>query len=406
VTRVLGLLVHNWPLKLAAIGLATLLYGGLVLSQSSATLTGIVPVDVRDQPDDTFLLTTIRPVTEIRYFSPSNVRPISSDFEAWIDLSDVPPGSGPQSVPIQLRSVDERVRVYGFEPQVVTVDLDQIDRKTVPVQVDRGEAPANLELGAVTVDPTEVRVVGPRSVISRVVAARARVIIQPSGIDVDQDVELVAIDSVGDAVPQVDLEPPTARVTIPIFTDRQSRTLPVSPQISGSPAAGFELASASVEPRFITVEGDVDQLEALLSVDTAPISVSGISTSRTLEVGLALPTGVVALDAQTVTVSIGVRAVTATRSFEVGVRTIGARGDLVYEVAVDRVLITVGGSPADLDRLIGATLTVDLDVSTLGPGTTDVAITAALPTGVTLVAASPPSVAVTVTGRPTPTPST
>ena len=45
-TRVLGVLFHNWPLKLAAIGLATLLYGGLVLSQSTATLTGVVPVEV------------------------------------------------------------------------------------------------------------------------------------------------------------------------------------------------------------------------------------------------------------------------------------------------------------------------------------------------------------------------
>ena len=43
VTRLLGIIVHNWPLKLAAIGLATLLYGGLVLSQSTATLTGVGP---------------------------------------------------------------------------------------------------------------------------------------------------------------------------------------------------------------------------------------------------------------------------------------------------------------------------------------------------------------------------
>ena len=40
-----SLVVHNWPLKLAAVGLATLLYGGLVLSQSTATLTGVVPVE-------------------------------------------------------------------------------------------------------------------------------------------------------------------------------------------------------------------------------------------------------------------------------------------------------------------------------------------------------------------------
>jgi YbbR domain-containing protein len=405
VTRVLGVLIHNWPLKLAAIGLATLLYGGLVLSQSSATLTGVVPVTPREQPPDTFLLTTLRPVTEIRYFTPSDVRPISSDFEAWVDLSDVAPGSGRRSVPIQLRSIDPRVRVLDFEPQTVTIELDRVAQKTVSVQVERGEVPVNMSVGPMTVDPAQVRVVGPASVLARVVAAQATVIVQPSGIDVDQDVELVPIDDVGDAVAQVRLEPATARVTIPIFSDRQTRQLPVTPQFTGSPAAGFEQSTVTVEPRFITVEGDVDELAALGRVDTVPIPITGLSASRTFEVALALPTGVVALDAQEVTVSVGISALTATRSFEVGLRMIGVQPDLAYRASVDRVLITVGGSTADLDRLIGATLAVDLDVTTLGPGTTDVTVTAALPPGVSLVVASPPRVQVVVTARPTPPPS-
>ncbi len=404
-TRVLGVLIHNWPLKLAAIGLATLLYGGLVLSQSSATLTGVVPVTPREQPDDTFLLTTLRPVTEIRYFTPSDVRPISSDFEAWVDLSDVAPGSGRRSVPIQLRSIDPRVRVLDFEPQNVTIELDQVAQKTVSVQVERGEIPVNMSVGPVTVDPPEVRVVGPASVLTRVVSAQATVVVQPSGIDVDQDVELVPIDDVGDAVGQVRLEPATARVTIPIFSDRETRQLPVRPLITGSPPAGFDLVAPTVEPRFITVEGDADELAALTFVDTQPIPVTGFSTSRTLEVGLALPNGVVALEVQEVTVTIGVRAVTGTRTFEVGMRLIGVQPDLSYKVAVDRVLITVGGSTPDLDRLIGATLAVDLDVTTLGPGTTDVTVSAALPPGLSLVSASPPRVQVAVTARPTPPPS-
>jgi YbbR domain-containing protein len=404
VTRLLGIIVHNWPLKLAAIGLATLLYGGLVLSQSTATLTGVVPVDVREQPPDTQLLETLRPVTEIRYVSPSGARPIESDFEAWVDLSDVTPGTGPVSVPVQLQSVDPRVRVVDFQPQVVTVELDIVDRRTVPVEVEHGEVPANVKLGTITVEPAEVEVVGPASVISRVVAARANVIIQSSGIDVDQNVELVPVDDVGDAVAQVDLDPPAARVSIPVSSDSQTRTLPVSPQVTGSPAAGFEISSVTVEPAIITVEGDIDDLEALASIDTEPISVVGFSTSETVDAGLALPTGVVALDAEQVRVTVGIRAVTATRSFEVGVRMVGAQPDMTYSAAVDRVLITVGGSPADLDRLNGATLAVDLDVSALAPGTTDVPVTAALPAGVTLVAATPSAVAVTVTALPSPSP--
>ena len=43
VRRILGRLFNNWPLKVAAVGLATLLYGGLVLSQNTQTYTGVDP---------------------------------------------------------------------------------------------------------------------------------------------------------------------------------------------------------------------------------------------------------------------------------------------------------------------------------------------------------------------------
>ena len=395
-TRLLNVLVHNWPLKLAAVGLATLLYGGLVLSQSSATLTGVVPVDIRNQPDNTFLLNTIRPITEISYFSPSGVQPIASDFEAWVDLADIDPGGGPRSVTVQLRSIDPRVTVRGYQPEIVTVDLDRVARKSVDVSVERGDVPANLEVGTTTVTPAQVQVIGPASVINRVVNARASVVIQPSGINVDQDVEVVPVDELGNAVSQVELAPPTVRVKIPVFSDRQSKTLAISPQISGTPAAGFELAAATAKPTFVTVEGDIDELEKLLTIDTAPISVSGYSSSQTVTAPLVLPTGVSALDVQNVEVSIVVRAVTASRTFEVGLRIVGAQPGMTYTTAVDRVMITVGGGVADLDRLLGSTLAVDLDVTRLGPGTTDVTAAVDLPAGVTLVAANPAKVAVTV----------
>ena len=59
---------------------------------------------------------------------------------------------------------------------------------------------------------------------------------------------------------------------------------------------------------------------------------------------------------------------TATRTFEVGLDLIGARPDRTYSTSTDRVLITLGGSVADLDRLEGATLLATLDVADLEPG--------------------------------------
>jgi len=274
--------------------------------------------------------------------------------------------------------------------------MDALETRTVPVVVERGATPEGLDIGDTTVDPTEVQVSGPSSVIEQVVAARADVTIQPGGIDVDQDVRLVPVDQLGNVVSPVDVSPSTARVKIPVFTDRQSRTLPVTPVVTGSPAAGFEISSVTVEPSVVTVEGDADQLAQLESIDTAPISVNGLSSEQTSEVELAMPSGVVPLDQVSVSVTIKLRSVTATRNFEVGLELTGADPDLRYAASVDRVVITVGGSIADLDRLVGGTLVATLDVTDLPVGDHDLPVTADLPAGVTLVASTPATVTVTV----------
>ena len=406
-TRILTLLVRNWPLKLAAVGLATLLYGGLVVSRSTTTLNDIViPVETVGQPADSFLLTSIDPVTEIRYFGPPGARPRSSDFAASIDLSGIQPGSGPQRVRVQVISIDTRIRIVGVQPDQVTVNLDIVGRKAIGVVIEHAPAPEGLELGDESATPDTVEVFGPASVIERVVAARASVIIQESGIDLDQDVELVPVDDLGEAVAMVDVEPRTSHVTIPVFSDRETRTLPVNPVVTGDPAAGFEVGSVTVDPPVMLVEGDADQLAELVRVDTQPIPMTGVSSDRTVNVGLDLPTGVLAVGDDEVRVTITLRPVTATRTFSAGFRLIGAGRGLSYAVDADRILVTIGGSVADLDRLSGTALVVDIDVTGLQPGTEIINVRMDLPTGTTLVSASPQNVSVTITATtPSPTPS-
>jgi YbbR domain-containing protein len=396
VRRFVARVFHNWPLKLAAIGLATLMYGGLVLSQSTQTYSGVIPVTATGQPADTVRLTPLDPVQVIRYFAPAGVPVTSSSFVATVNLADVDPKAGPVNVHIDVTAPDARIRVLGYEPQFMSVQLDPLDQKSVPVQVERGVVPGGLDLGQTTIDPATVTVSGPQSNVSQVVAVRADVQIQPSGIDVDQDVQLVPIDGLGNAVRTIDVTPSTARVTIPVFSDRQTRSLPVNPILNGVPAAGFEIAAVTINPPIALVEGDADQLAQLVSVDTAPIPMTGVSADLTVESKLALPTGIVAVGNDAIRVSIRLRQVTATRTFSAGLRLVGTRRDLTYEISTDRVIVTLGGSSSDLDRLAGAGLVVDLDVSGLGPGTVDVPVSIDLPTGPQLVASNPGMVSVTI----------
>ena len=403
--RFLGRLVHNWPLKLAAVGLATLLYGGLVVSQSTKTLPNLaIPIDLVGEPADAFMLTTIDPVSEIRYFAPPGPPPLATDFEASINLSNIVPGSGPQQVQVRVTTIDSRITIVGVVPGRVTVNLDRVAQKMVDVVVDHGPTPPGLELGQATVEPRQVQVSGAASLIEHVVAVRASVVIESSGIDVDRDFELVPVDEFGEAVGQMDIEPKSAHVTIPVFSDRETRTLPVNPVVTGDPATGFEIASVTVDPPVMLVEGDADQLAELVRVDTAQIPMTGVSSDLVVAVGLDLPTGVLAVGDDQITVTVTLRPVTATRTFNAGVRLIGAGRGLSYSVDTDRILVTVGGSVAALDRLSGTILVVDLDVAGLEPGTVSVPVTLDLPTGTTLVSASPSSVNVTITGPP-PSPS-
>ena len=396
--RTLRRIVHNWPLKLAAVGLATLMYGGLAVSQNTQLFQGDVPVRVVNQPDGTVRLTSPESVTQIRYFAPSGVPVATSTFSATVDLSGVQSTGGVASVRIQVTSVDGRVRVLGYEPAFASIQLDLLVSEVVPVKAEHGTVPDGLTLGDTKIDPPSVVITGPKSVVGKVVVVRADVQIQPNGIDVDQEVKLVPVDSLGNEMSPVDVTPATARIVIPVFSDRQTRTLPVNVILTGTPAAGFEIASITFQPLAVAVAGDADQLAQLVQVDTEPVSLTGVSSDLTTSVRLALPTGIVPVAKDVVVVTIKLRPVTATRTFNAGIRLVGARSDLTYDVAVDHVLVTIGGSVAELDRLSGSSLVVNVDVIGLTSGSTDLVVTANLPAGTTLVAASPAKVRVTVTG--------
>jgi YbbR domain-containing protein len=404
--RALAFVFHNWPLKLAAIVLATLLYAGFVVSQDSNVYPGPVRVGLVNQPSGTVLINDLRDVEQIRYIAPADLgRLTAEDFRATVDLANVTPDGSPASVRVIVVAVDPRVTILDFRPQSIQVTLDQRVPKVVDVVVDRGSPPAGLDIGEVTVDPSEVTVTGPSANVNRVVAARASAPIDGSGIDVDREVEVDAIDAAGEIVTGVDIEPRTVHVTIPIFTDKQSRTVPVNPMVAGTPAAGFRIAAIEVEPLVVSIEGDADQLAELVRADTEPVGVFGATSDVEMTVVLALPPGVLPLGSASVKVTVRIEPVTETRTFRAGLRLDGARPGFRYSAELDPILLTLFGSVADLDVLASAPIVIGLNVSALGPGTHEVPVVPSVPSGVTVAAISVETVTVTVREPPTPTPS-
>ncbi len=402
--RAAAFVTHNWPLKLAALVVATMLYAGLVVSRDSSTYPGPIRVEWINQPSGSVITNVLRDVEQVRYLAPADAgRLTASDFRATIDLANVKPDGVPVSVQVNLQPIDPRVTIIEVRPQAIQVVLDQVISKTVDVAVDRGTPPAGLDIGTTVVDPTRVTVVGPSMAVNQVVAVRASTPIDASGLDIDREVQPVAIDAAGEVITGVNIEPRTVHVTIPIYTNKQSRTLPINPIVTGTPAAGFRIASIDVSPLVISVEGDQNRLVPLVRADTQPIPVFGATSDVSATVALALPTGVVPIGDGTVAVTVRIEAVTETRTYAAGVRLDGRQPGFDYVVAPDRVVLTLYGSIAVLDRLGSAPIVVGLNVSALGLGTHQVPVIPALPSGVTIAALSPQTVTVTVTTPVTPT---
>ena len=234
VRRILGVIVHNWPLKLAAIGLATLLYGGLVLSQNTQTFTARSRSAYVNQPADTVVLpSTPAPVTR----SATSPRPASRSRPARSWRRSTWPAStakaGVVERPDRRHAVDPRIRVLGYDPAVRdrparrAQDQGRAGQGRPRRRPRRADArrddgrPDDRHRLRRRVDRRQVARSGPTSPSSR------------RGIDVDQDVR---------SSPSTSSATPSARSTsrrrppassIPVFSDRQSRTLPVNPIITG-----------------------------------------------------------------------------------------------------------------------------------------------------------------------------
>lgn len=406
-SRILRALVYNWPLKLLAILLASLLYAGLVVSQSSFEIPTAIAIRPINQPLDATILNNLGSVSRIRYVSngDAGAAPTADTFQATIDLEGVNPAAGSTYVKVDVSSNDPRFLVISYEPPGINVQLDPTKTFDVPVTVDKGTPPDNLDIRPAELSTRTVKVSGPESIVKFVVAARADVVIDPAGVFIDRDVPLIPVDQAGKRVSQVRVDPATVRVRIAVYTDSKTKALAVKPNVTGTAPSGYAISSITVTPPVISVEGDAADIAGLVQVETEPIPLGSATDTIEVDAKLALPANVLPLGLSTVHVTITLRAETGTRTFDAAVVLNGRQPGLDYRIPTGVVQVVIGGPVADLDRLDGSQFTVAVDVTGLAPGTHQLAPVPNLQAGLRLLTVDPATVTVTITPQGSPAPS-
>ena len=393
-------LFDDWPVKLAAVGLAVVLYAGVALSENTRSWGGDVPIDVLRAPPGGALLEQPGSVTQISYRAPIEAigQVTAGSFRASIDLSRIEPRADaePVSVPIELMSVDPRVRIVDYSPRNVNIRVDDVVTRGIPVTIETGPIPDGIEVGPVTVEPARVFVRGASSRISNVRAAIGRVGVDASGLNIDQDVVVDAYDDADAVVPGIEIDPTSVRVRADVAKRLGYVTLPVSPDLVGEPRPGLRISSVHVTPSTVTVGGEDAALRTLSMLQTEPIDVAGIDGPRETEAGLRLPPEVTVDGEPRVQVSIEVAPDAGSRTVELGAALTGARPEVTYHIEDPEVSVVLGGTIDALDALDAAGLVANVPVEGLESGTHEVAPVLELPDGVEVLGMTPERVRVTV----------
>jgi YbbR domain-containing protein len=408
-----GFLLRNWHLKLSAVLLATVLYTGLVFSGSFSERTIDVRIDDINQPNSSQVLSGDFGTVNVRYRTSNELSDTigAQAFVATVDLSQYDMGRAPepQVLDVVVGALPEGIEILSIEPRTVRVAIDHVETRTIPVEVDPGVVPDGLEIDDPVLSQDEVQVRGASSVVGLIDRALARIRIDASGIDFNEPVNLVAVDVAGQevGVGLVDLEPETVSVQVDVQPTETTQTVPVRPDISGTPAPGFALESLAIEPSLVTLRGLPDVLAGISEVLTEPLSIDGISSDQEFETELVLPEGTRladGADASAVTVTAGIGPSVSSRTFVVGVQCEGA-GENACLPAIDQLSVTLSGPGGTLSGLSAGDLTPALDASGLAPGTYDLEPSlGALPEGVELLGISPGTVSVTIQAPASPTP--
>jgi YbbR domain-containing protein len=237
-------------------------------------------------------------------------------------------------------------------------------------------------MGAPEPGETEVVVSGPAEKIALATQAVGSVNVEGRTDSVDQAIRLEPRDDNGNLVEKLTIEPPLMNVVIEIEQTTFSRPVTVSPDVTGAPADGYNIVSASANPAIVVIRGDQASIGEMTTISTQPVDVEGEDKNIVRSVSLQLPQGISVLGSPNVTVTVRIEPAEGTVQFGVPltVRSLGAGLSVADDLPP--VEVTLKGALPDLLELTSSDVVAFVDLTGKDAGTHNVRIEIALPDGV------------------------
>lgn len=294
-----------------------------------------------------------------------------NEIRGILDLSGL--SAGQHNLEIQVQIPIRPVRIVSTTPETASIHLEPLDTRSMPLDLTiSGEPAIGYQAGEARLEPEEVILSGPQSLIEQ--TARARVLINIAGTreSIEQILNIQALDQNNQVISGLGLNPAQALLTLPISQQGGYRDLAVKVLVNGQVASGYRLTNISVFPPVVTVySSDPSLVNALPGVlETQPLNLENAKEDLTTRLALSLPVGLSLVGEQAVLVQVGVAPIQSSLTLSnKEIEVIGLAADRDILVSPNRVDVILSGPLPLLDTLNPQEVRVLLDVTDFEDGT-------------------------------------
>lgn len=268
---------------------------------------------------------------------------------------------------------------YKLDPSYVSVTIKDKISVTKDISYDLiNEQYLNDELSVESVElsKSEVVVKGSEDAINNIASVKALIDLNNSTLsDVGtyeiENIRLVAYDSNGEALDNIEIVPTTLTATITL--DTYSKSVPIEVRTTGTLVTGKAIASILINNSnsySVTIYGDEEQISSITSVPvTINIDGEGANSTRSYNVTISRPTGVRALSETnaSITVTFGDE-----RQKEVEISNVSSRnlasGYTANIVGSESIVVIVRGVQSVIDEIDATDISAYVDLTGYTPG--------------------------------------
>ena len=388
---------RNLGVKLISFLFAILFWLFVMNEGSTDTLTGeqtlTIPFVVSGVPQNMVVMTRLPSVrVRLQGINPSaNIK----DLYAEIDLSGGVPGERDYDIRVK---TPPGTKVIDLQPTNVTLKLDSVQEKTVPVEaVVTGSLAEGYELGIPLVKPSAVNVRGPSAILAtlnkvtvEVSAENAKETIQVSRPVSFRDKDGKPILGPDPILDILSAYPSSVDVIDPVMAKGfSSKMIPIKVTSTGTPAQGKVLRSLVPSPASVQVTGSAQALKGFDSLNLGPADISNLTEDKTFQIPnekVTLPPGVSFLEGTTLSIIAQIESGAIQKGISgvaVQIQNIGT--GLVINQPVPPIDIVVEGLSENLKNLTADQIQLWVDATGQAAGSyTKAKVYWQLPPGVTM----------------------